>query len=188
FFAADCGFAPLRRLAEKALLSLRKKFYLKKENYLADFIFPDGRRNGLLRPNQIIAAALLRDFFKKSEIRNIVKAVKSKLFTPVGLRTLAPGSPGYKKVYWGNLKRRDSAYHQGTVWPWLFMFFYQLVEPDRKFFVDVWAKHLNEAGMGCFSEIFDAEKPYFARGCVHQAWTVAALLYVSFFHGWIRKR
>ena len=41
------------------------------------------------------------------------------LLTPVGLRSLAPGHPDYKRSYHGDLRTRDAAYHQGTVWAWL---------------------------------------------------------------------
>ena len=49
--------------------------------------------------------------------------------TPVGLRSLAPDDPDYKARYFGDLRARDAAYHQGTVWAWL-------VGP----FVDAWLK------------------------------------------------
>jgi glycogen debranching enzyme len=101
----------------------------------------------------------------------------------VGLRSLAPGHPDYKPTYYGDLRSRDAAYHQGTVWAWL-------IGP----LVDAWLKvhpgdrdgvrrmltgfdsHLNDACVGSISEIFDAEAPFVARGCVAQAWSVAEVL------------
>ncbi|MBW3533825.1 MAG: glycogen debranching protein, partial [Gemmatimonadetes bacterium] len=89
----------------------------------------------------------------------------------------------YKETYHGDLLARDAAYHQGTVWSWL-------IGP----FVDAWLKlhpgdrdtashflagllsHLDDAGLGTVSEVFDAEPPYHPRGCVAQAWGVAELL------------
>ena len=53
----------------------------------------------------------------------------SALLTPVGLRSLAPGDPDYKPKYDGDLRARDAAYHQGTVWAWL-------IGP----FIDAWLK------------------------------------------------
>jgi glycogen debranching enzyme len=117
--------------------------------------------------------------------------VRAELLTPVGLRTLARSHPDYKKNYDGDLRTRDAAYHQGTVWSWL-------IGP----FVDAWLKvnpldrggdregiregargmlrglseHLGEAGVGSISEVFDAEEPYTPRGCIAQAWGVAELL------------
>ena len=103
--------------------------------------------------------------------------------TPVGLRSLSPDHPDYKPQYFGNLRARDAAYHQGTVWTWL-------IGP----FVDAWLKvnprdrsgarallagiepNLGEAGVGSLSEIFDSEPPYTPRGCVAQAWSIAEVL------------
>ena len=45
------------------------------------------------------------------------------------LRSLAPGEPDYKPRYDGDLRARDAAYHQGTVWAWL-------IGP----FIDAWLK------------------------------------------------
>jgi glycogen debranching enzyme len=36
--------------------------------------------------------------------------------------------------------------------------------------------HLDDFGVGSVAEIFDAEAPFTARGCVAQAWSVAELL------------
>jgi len=113
----------------------------------------------------------------------VMRVVEERLLTPVGLRSLAPGEPDYKPRYDGDLRSRDAAYHQGTVWAWL-------IGP----FIDAWLKchpgdlagaralldgfktHLNEACMGSISEIFDAEPPYTPRGCIAQAWSVAEVL------------
>jgi glycogen debranching enzyme len=112
----------------------------------------------------------------------ILDEVRQRLLTPVGLRSLAPGDPNYKARYFGDLRARDLAYHQGTVWAWL-------IGP----MVDAWMKvhgnrgqarallagfdaHISEAGVGSISEIFDAEAPYLPRGCIAQAWSVAEVL------------
>ena len=109
--------------------------------------------------------------------------LREKLLTPVGLRSLGPDNPDYKPKYFGDLRARDAAYHQGTVWAWL-------IGP----YVDAWLKlhpgefararallhgfvpHLGEACIGSISEVFDAEEPYTPRGCVAQAWSVAEVL------------
>jgi glycogen debranching enzyme len=113
----------------------------------------------------------------------VLAVVRDKLLTPVGLRSLAPGHPDYKAQYFGDLRTRDAAYHQGTVWAWL-------IGP----FADAWVKthpedragaakllagfrtHMGEACVGSMSEIFDAEAPYTPRGCIAQAWSVAEVL------------
>jgi glycogen debranching enzyme len=38
--------------------------------------------------------------------------------------------------------------------------------------------HLEEAGVGTISEIFDGDPPHTARGCIAQAWGVAEILRV----------
>ena len=51
------------------------------------------------------------------------------MLTPVGLRSLSRNHPDYKPAYDGDLRARDAAYHQGTVWGWL-------IGP----FIDAWLK------------------------------------------------
>jgi len=99
----------------------------------------------------------------------VVEIVKEKLLTPVGLRTLAPGEKDYKPKYYGDLRARDAAYHQGTVWPWLlgpFIDAWFKVHPGDteavSQFLSAFDKHLSEGAMGSVSEIFDAETPYTA--------------------------
>jgi glycogen debranching enzyme len=44
-------------------------------------------------------------------------------------------------------------------------------------------EHLSEACVGSISEIFDAQPPFTARGCIAQAWSVAEVL-----RAWTRVR
>ena len=113
----------------------------------------------------------------------VVTATREKLLTPVGLRSLAPEEPDYKPRYDGDLRARDAAYHQGTVWAWLigpFVDAWLKVYPkDRegaRRFLDGFGPHLAEAGIGSISEVFDAEPPFTPRGCIAQAWSVAEVL------------
>ena len=103
--------------------------------------------------------------------------MKAKLLTPVGLRSLAPGSPDYKAQYYGDLRSRDAAYHQGTVWPWLigpYIDAWQRVHPGDTAaaaqLLAAFPDHLSDAGIGTVRRIFDAEPPYTPRGCIAQAW------------------
>ena len=109
---------------------------------------------------------------------------RAKLLTPVGLRSLSPDHSDYKPTYDGDLRVRDGAYHQGTVWAWLigpFIDAWLKVHP-RDFataggFLDGLTAHLFKQGcIGSASEIFDAEPPFTARGCIAQAWSVAEIL------------
>jgi glycogen debranching enzyme len=115
--------------------------------------------------------------------------VRQKLLTPVGLRSLAPGHPDYKPRYYGDLRSRDAAYHQGTVWGWLagpFVDAWLRVHPDdragARHFLDGFVSQLGEACMGSLSEIWDEEEPYTPRGCIAQAWSVAEAL-----QAWVKR-
>jgi glycogen debranching enzyme len=96
---------------------------------------------------------------------------------------LAPGHPDFKPKYYGDLRSRDAAYHQGTVWAWLigpFIDAWLKVYPEKRKearrFLDGLLTHLDDAGIGSISEIFDAEPPYTPNGCIAQAWSVAEVL------------
>ena len=109
--------------------------------------------------------------------------VERELLTPVGLRSLSPNDPYYKKNYHGDLKTRDAAYHQGTVWAWLigpFIDAWLKLHPNElaraRDFLRAFPAHLDEAGIGTISEVFDAEAPHTPRGCIAQAWSVAEVL------------
>ena len=105
------------------------------------------------------------------------------LLTPVGLRSLSPKHPEYKPIYGGDLRSRDGAYHQGTVWAWLigpFIDAWLKVHPGDKAgarkFLEVFPDHLSDNGLGTISEVFDAREPHMSGGCIAQAWSVAEVL------------
>jgi len=113
----------------------------------------------------------------------VVNVCKERLLTPFGLRSLAPSSRDYKPMYDGDLRSRDAAYHQGTVWAWLigpfvdaYLRVYPGDKPGARRLVEGFAPHMVSACVGSLSEIFDAEAPFHARGCVAQAWSVAEVL------------
>ena len=135
-----------------------------------------------IRPNQIFAVSLPFSPLDVAARRGVVKLTASRLLTPVGLRSLDPEHPDYRPRYQGGVWERDSAYHQGTVWAWL-LGHYALAEyrvsgdVERSLLqLETIAEHLNEAGLGTVSEIFDAEPPHTPRGCPSQAWSVACTL------------
>ena len=113
----------------------------------------------------------------------MLDVVHRQLYTPLGLRSLAPGHVDYKPQYYGDLRARDAAYHQGTVWAWLtgpFIDAWLRVYPDdfsgARGFLQGFQGHLAEACIGSIGEVFDAEEPFIPRGCVAQAWSVAEVL------------
>ncbi len=174
--------------AERARLSFNRRFWYAPGGYLYDVVDTDGGDDDAsCRPNQIFAVALAHPILDRERWPAVLHVVRERLLTPVGLRSLAPGSQDYKAKYYGDLRARDAAYHQGTVWAWLigpFVDAYCKVHPhDRagaRQFLEGFQKHQDEACLGSISEIFDAEPPYAPRGCVAQAWSVAEVL-----RGWV---
>jgi glycogen debranching enzyme len=170
--------------AAKAKKSFNERFWYAKGGYLYDVI--DGEQNGpdaSVRPNQIFAISLDYPVLDKTRWKSVLRVVQEKLLTPVGLRSLAPGERDFKARYDGDLRSRDAAYHQGTVWAWLigpFIDAWLKVHPDdlatARGFLDGFKTQLCEACVGQISEIFDAEPPYTPRGCCAQAWSVAEVL------------
>jgi predicted glycogen debranching enzyme len=147
-----------------------------------------GRVDASFRPNQIFAVGGLGEpLIDPARARRVVDAVEGRLLTPLGLRSLAPGEPGYVGHYRGGPAERDAAYHQGTVWPWLVGPFVEAwlavrgdtaaaaVEAGSRF-LDPLRAHLDEAGLGHVSEIADAEPPFTPAGCPFQAWSLGELL------------
>jgi glycogen debranching enzyme len=113
--------------------------------------------------------------------------VEQQLWTPSGLRSLAPGEPGYAPHYQGDGRQRDASYHQGTVWPWLMGAFVEAwlrtrgddasTRTDaRRRFLDPLLQTMDVDGIGHISEIADGDAPFTARGCPFQAWSVAEAL------------
>jgi predicted glycogen debranching enzyme len=175
--------ATLAQRAERTRKSFNDRFWFADGGYLYDIV--DGERGDdtALRPNQVFAISLDHPVLDRARWEPVLNKVTEHLLTPVGLRSLSPDNPDFKAKYDGDLRARDAAYHQGTVWPWLigpFVDAWLRVHPqDRKSargFLAAFEPHLNGACVGSISEVFDAESPYIARGCIAQAWSVAEVL------------
>ena len=169
--------------ARQAAESFNARFWFSGGEYLFDVI--DGERGDdpAFRPNQVLAISLRHPVLDPRRWARVMQVVGERLLTPVGLRSLSRDHPDYKAQYSGDLRARDAAYHQGTVWAWLigpFIDAWLKVHPDDKTgarkFLEGFGDHLNEACVGSISEIFDAEKPFAPRGCIAQAWSVAEVL------------
>jgi predicted glycogen debranching enzyme len=170
--------------ADQAKMSFNRKFWNAERGFLFDVV--DGENppaDAYCRPNQIFALALEYPILSEEYWHPVVTVVKERLLTPVGLRSLAPGEAEYKPCYDGDLRSRDAAYHQGTVWGWLIGPFidawlrvYPEEAPAARGFLSGFRDHLSRTCAGTISEIFDAEAPFAPRGCCAQAWSVAEVL------------
>lgn len=146
-------------------------------------------RDRSIRPNQLLAVSLHHSMVSDPLARRVLATVEEHLLTRFGLRTLSPRDPAYRGRCEGGPEERDSAYHQGTVWPWL-------IGPYATAFRRVngagprTAKAMRELlaplgrfllgdGLGQLPEIFDGDAPHRPRGCVAQAWSVAEVLRVA---------
>jgi len=178
--------AGARMLADHAAqvrASFNHRFWYEEGGYLYDVVDGPSGNDPSCRPNQLLAISLAHAVLNEDRWEPVSDIVQRRLVTPVGLRSLDPGHPDYKSRYYGDLRSRDAAYHQGTVWAWLIGPFIDAWmkthggrRADARRFLTGFEKHLDEACVGSISEIFDAEDPYTARGCVAQAWSVAEVL------------
>jgi predicted glycogen debranching enzyme len=179
----DEAALPTATLADRSRESFNSRFWYEAGGYLYDVVDGEAGDDTACRPNQLLAVSLEHPVLEQARWAPVVDIVQDRLLTPVGLRSLAPGHPDYKPTYHGDLRARDAAYHQGTVWGWLIgpmIDAWLRVHPqDRAAARDLLAGftgHLGEACIGSVSEVFDAEEPYTPRGCVAQAWSVAEVL------------
>jgi glycogen debranching enzyme len=169
--------------ADRARRSFNDRFWSASAGYLFDVVDGEHGDDAACRPNQVLAISLDYPVLDEARWGDVVQVVSDRLLTPVGLRSLAPGHPDYKPKYYGDLRSRDAAYHQGTVWAWLigpFVDAWLKVHPGdytgARRLLDGFDAHLSEACVGSISEIFDADAPYVPRGCIAQAWSVAEVL------------
>jgi len=178
-------------LFEKAEHAFESRFWDEDRNQLFDVIDVD-HRPGVVdaspRPNQIFAVGGLPiALLSGPRARQVVDRVETKLWTPTGPRSLAPDEPGFTPHYSGNVFSRDSAYHQGTVWPWLAGPFIEAwvrvrgntpeaKQEARGRYLEPLRSLMNGSGLNHLPEITDAVEPFTPRGCPFQAWSVGEFL------------
>src|SRR5712691_4791089 len=190
-WAADHGDEPAeyRSRAARVQQSFNERFWFAEGGHLYDVVDAEsGGNDPKCRPNQVFAIALDNPVLARERWEPVMRIVRDRLLTPVGLRSLASGDAEYKARYFGDLRARDTAYHQGTVWAWLvgpFIDAWLKVYPNdlagARHALDGFIPHLDDACMGSISEVFDAEPPFTPRGCIAQAWSVAEVL-----RAWVR--
>jgi predicted glycogen debranching enzyme len=178
---------PLVEMSERARVSFNRKFWNDETGYLYDVVGGESGDDPACRPNQVFAISLPNPVLDREHWEAVLSVVEQRLLTPVGLRSLAPRHSDYKSRYFGDLRSRDAAYHQGTVWAWLigpFLDAWLKLHPQDRVGarrrLEGFVRHLGEACVGSISEVFDAEEPFTPRGCIAQAWSVAEVL-----RGWV---
>jgi glycogen debranching enzyme len=161
------------------------RFWYEPGGYLYDVVDVEGaagQNDASLRPNQLLAVSLTRSLLSEEQISSILQQVTEHLLTPMGLRTLSPQDPAYRSQFNGDRVQRDSAYHQGTVWPWLigpYIDVYLRVHNDLSAIAPLLhplIQHLWDACLGTISEVAEPEPPFTPGGCFAQAWSVAEVL------------
>jgi predicted glycogen debranching enzyme len=163
-------------LTQKVRKSFNEKFW--NGSYLDDCL-----NDNTLRPNQIFAVGLDFSMLDGKKMKKVVSFIEKKLLTKHGLRTLSKSDPRFRGKYFGDIRERDLAYHQGTVWPWLFGLFVRswvktngnkkIINKTIKPFVK---EEIMRFGLGTISEIVDGDKPFESRGCISQAWSIGEIL------------
>jgi predicted glycogen debranching enzyme len=161
------------------------RFWYEAGGYLYDVVDVDGiagQNDASLRPNQLFAASLTRDLLSDEQTASMLQQVTDHLLTPMGLRSLSPTDPAYRKHFNGPPLERDGAYHQGAVWPWLIGPYIDVrlrTRNDRaalRPLLQPLVQHLWDACLGTISEVAEPEPPFTPTGCFAQAWSVAELL------------
>ena len=183
----DSAASEYQDRAAEAKRSFNDRFWYAAGGYLYDVVDTEEGGPGSVdvkcRPNQILAIALPHTVLDRNRWEPVLTVVRDRLLTPVGLRSLAPDDPDFKPRYFGDLRARDAAYHQGTVWAWLagpfvdaWLKVYPADDAGARRALEGFVSHLDDACIGSISEVFDADAPFTPRGCIAQAWSVAEVL------------
>lgn len=190
YFSRQTGVADdaisFRQKAEKVLDSFNVLFWNERQQCLYDYIDGDYFDDDL-RPNQIYAISLPFQLLTKEKAEKVFAVIKNDLFTPVGLRSLSPFNKDYKTTCNGSVSSRDGAYHEGTIWSFLMGPYIDALmhvtdgkaKTEAAEILKNFLPHLDRAGVGSISEIFDSEPPHTPRGCIAQAWSVGEILRVA---------
>lgn len=171
--------------AAKAKQSFDEKFWYAEGGYLYDVIDENDNPDACVRPNQLFAISLPFALIEGEKAASVLQIVTEKLYTPVGLRSLSPDDARYIGIYAGDPYKRDSSYHQGTVWSWLLGPYIDALaktagrhSKEVKGVIEAFKQHLKEACIGSVPEILNGDPPHHPKGCVAQAWGVAEILRV----------
>lgn len=183
-YHGDAEFFQMK--ADQVRSSFNQLFWNERDKCLFDYIEGDFFCADI-RPNQVYALGLPFKVLNEDKFGSVIRVVRKQLLTPRGLRSLSPLHSAYKGSYQGDMLYRDGAYHQGTVWSHLagiyidalFATFSQDARDEALLILKGFFRHLDEAGLGTVSEIFDGNPPHRPGGCIAQAWSVGELLRVA---------
>lgn len=176
------SYSQMRRRVQQ---HFAERFWYEEGGYLYDVVDVDGvagQNDASMRPNQLFAASFNSNLLSDTQTVSMLQKVTEQLLTPIGLRSLSPTDPAYHKHFRGDRVQRDSAYHQGAVWPWLIGPYIDVslrVQNDRAAIQPLLlpiVQRLWENCIGSITEVTEPEAPFEAGGCFAQAWSVAELL------------
>jgi len=159
------------------------RFWNNNDNCLSDVVNEYGQDH-CIRPNQIFAVSMPHTMLSTKQMRAVISRVQSHLLTPYGLRTLSPRHPLYSPFYRGDADARDSAYHQGMVWPWLAGHFGEALLRQaedkcgakaflRKYFKPILRSFPENFGIASIPELYTGNPPHQPKGTTAQAWSMA---------------
>ncbi len=171
---------------EKIRESFLPTFWNEKSGYLADVVRGEFR-DFTMRPNQIFATSFPFKPIPDEICHQVLMMIEKELLTPRGLRTLSPNNPNYKGIYKGDIVARDTAYHQGSAFPWLLGAFadgYLHIHGKSglgliKKIYSGFEEEMKQAGIGTVSELYYGDPPHKGKGAISQAWSVAELLRIN---------
>jgi predicted glycogen debranching enzyme len=173
-------------LAQRTREAVLRLFWSEELGFLADTVEGE-EKDFTLRPNQLYAIGLPHALLTRDKALRVLDAVRRHLLTPAGLRSLAPDAPGFHPSYRGGDAEREAAAHQGSVWPFLAGVYFEALirvqgedgKDEAREWLRSFAVHLDEAGLGYVSEVFDGQAPHLPGGSLAQAWSVGELLRVA---------
>jgi len=171
------------KAADTLAANFAKRFWSDEDKCLCDVVNAHGQ-DRRVRPNQIFAVSLPYSMLTLEQMRAVVAKVQAHLLTPYGLRTLSPRDPDYSPYYRGDADSRDSAYHQGMVWPWLAGHFGEALIRQaedkkgakaflRKFLKPILQSFPTDYGIASVPELYTGNPPHQPKGTIAQAWSVA---------------
>ncbi len=164
-----------------------RHWFINENGYLNDVVNPGRESDDRIRPNQLYAISLPYSPLTLAEGKRLLQVITEHLYTDYGLRSLSPKDPDFKPIFSGDQWHRDNAYHQGTVWSFLwgeyalaYMKMHKGSKASRKWVKDHVSRlkhHFYQAeGLYCISENFDGKEPLKGKGCIQQAWSIGMTL------------